>query len=321
MLIKSSDDKQPDLDVLRELLNRRAPDQATRGRIEREIRAIRAGAKGERDAAYEIEFQYGASQNVATMHDLRLECDGRVAQIDHLLITRLMEIWVCESKSFAEGVAINEHGEWSSYHQGKPRAVPSPIEQNRRHIAVLNDVFRKRLVKVPTRLGLPLQPRVRGLVLVANHARISRPKVKPGTEVAGLDTVIKCEQLEATISRANLERGVLDAARLISSETLERFARDLAALHRPSRVDWAARFGLAPTEPLPAVAFPLNRGAQPPAPAALRHGSAAPRASCRACGAWVSTRVVEYCEANRSRFRGEILCINCQRAFGSGSVA
>ena len=34
---------------------------------------------------------------------------GRVAQIDHLVIYRLPDTWVLESKHFAEGVSINDH--------------------------------------------------------------------------------------------------------------------------------------------------------------------------------------------------------------------
>jgi hypothetical protein len=27
----------------------------------------------------------------------------------------MLEVWVCESKSFSQGVSINEHGEWSTW--------------------------------------------------------------------------------------------------------------------------------------------------------------------------------------------------------------
>ena len=80
----------------------------TRARIDKEIRTIRAGAKGEAEAAYEIDFHFGASRNWAVIHDLRLQHQGMVAQIDHVLIGRAMDFWVCESKHFSEGVSINE---------------------------------------------------------------------------------------------------------------------------------------------------------------------------------------------------------------------
>ncbi len=119
MLIKAADDKQPQINALEALLARPDVDAQTRRRIEQEVRMIRAGASGERDAAYEIEFHLGANKNQMTVRDLRIEVDGRVAQIDRLIINRLLDVWVCESKHFAEGVAINEHGEWVAFY-GNP---------------------------------------------------------------------------------------------------------------------------------------------------------------------------------------------------------
>jgi hypothetical protein len=43
-----------------------------------------------------------------TLRDLQLEVDGRVAQFDHLIIDRVLTIWVCESKHF--GRASRLHG-------------------------------------------------------------------------------------------------------------------------------------------------------------------------------------------------------------------
>jgi hypothetical protein len=145
------------------LLERPDVDEGTRRRIETEVRRIRAGAAGERDAAYEIEFHSGAHPGRATLHDLRLEVDGRIAQIDHLYINRLMDAWVLESKHFAEGVAINDHGEWTGFFGGRPYGMASPIEQNRRHVAVLEQVFATGLVQLPKRLGLTIRPRIRPL--------------------------------------------------------------------------------------------------------------------------------------------------------------
>jgi Nuclease-related domain len=107
--IQPADDKQPQLDALAMLLERPDVDAPTRRRIEQEIGQVRAGAAGERDAAYEIEFHSADNVNRVTIHDLQLEVGGRVAQIDHLLLNRLLDTWVLESKHFAEGVSINDH--------------------------------------------------------------------------------------------------------------------------------------------------------------------------------------------------------------------
>src|SRR5215204_5537741 len=130
MQIKAADGRARDVTELEELLDRPDLPQATRRRVEAEIRNIQAGERAERDAAYHIELYFGRSENWASIHDLRIEVDGLAAQIDHLLLDRVGEIWVCESKSFAEGVSINDHGEWSRWWHGRPDGMASPIEQN-----------------------------------------------------------------------------------------------------------------------------------------------------------------------------------------------
>ena len=48
--------------------------------------------------------------------------------------------------------------------------------------------------------------------------------------------------------------------KLVGSGALEAFSRQLVALHRPAKVDWAARFGIAAATPLPTVeATPARR--------------------------------------------------------------
>jgi len=127
MQIKAADDRQPQIDALTALLARADLDTATKSRIETEIRQVRAGIAGEREAAYEIEFHLGPKSDWVTIHDLRLEVDGRVAQIDHLIIDRLVTIWVRESKHFREGVAVDDFGNWVGFFNSRPHGTGSPI--------------------------------------------------------------------------------------------------------------------------------------------------------------------------------------------------
>jgi hypothetical protein len=319
MLIKAATDKQPQVDALEALLQRPDVDAQTRSRIDQEIRMIRAGVSGERDAAYEIEFHLGNNLNQMTIHDLRIECDGRVAQIDHLIINRLLDIWVCESKHFAEGVEINELGEWVAFYGSRPRGIPSPVEQNRRHTEVLTDVFAKGLVPLPRRLGITIKPKITSLVLISSRARVSRPKGRAAERVDGLETVIKVDQLWPTIERAYNQRGVGVLGKVVGRETIETLARQLAALHAPAHVDWAARFGL-PQEPRSAQA-----PATTPPPMGLDRivdlapvpgSSTGQRPICATCGRGVSDAVIAYCETHASRFGGTVYCMDCQKRFG-----
>ena len=298
MQIKAADDKQPDIDALNALLARPNLDAATRRRIETELRKVMAGAKGERDAAYEIEFHLGSRPNWVTIHDLRLEVGGRVAQIDHLIIDRLVTIWVCESKHFTDGAAVVEFGEWVGFSGRRPYGIGSPIEQNRKHMAVLGDVFAKRLVEPPKGLGfIPMNPSLRSLVLVSKAAQIKRPTTKAGrAKVDGLDEVIKVDQLVHALEAHTEARPVRDVTRAVSSETIERLARELVALHKPATTAWAARFGL-----------PAEQPSIQPNPT-----ETTTRPKCASCGRPVSERVVQYCREQPARFDGPILCYDCQ---------
>ncbi len=259
MLIKAAGDRERDVRVLNELLEHPAASKDVQARIQDEIRKIRGGAKGEAEAAYEIDFHFGPSRNWAVIHDLRLEWQGRVAQIDHLLIGRWLTIWACESKHFSQGVKINEEGEFTAFWGRVPYGVPSPLEQNRKHIIVLKDVLSSSLVQLPSRLGIPLRPSFESVVLISKGANITRPK----PTVDGLDRVIKSDQLRSYIDRELEHRSTLASmAKLVSSETIEQLARQVAALNRPIEFDWHARFGLpvvprgTPSPPAPRTAPP-----------------------------------------------------------------
>ncbi len=282
MQIKAADGREADVQAFTELIARPDVDASTRRRIETELRQVQAGARGEREAAYEIEFHLRENPNRMTIHDLRLEVDGRVAQIDHLILDRLLGIWVCESKHFSEGVAVNDFGEWTGFFRSRPYGIGSPIEQNRKHIAVVGDLFAKRLVELPKRLGFTLKPDLRSLILVSKEARITRPKTKAArARIEGLDSVIKIDQLSQALKAEIEGRALRQGLKVVGAVTLERLARQLAALHKPATFDWPARFGLS-ARPTPANPVPARAPLSAPSPAA----------TCAGCGKHVSQEVM-----------------------------
>ena len=175
-----------------------------------------------------------------------MEFEGHAAQIDHLLINRFLEIYVCESKRFAEGIGFNEHGEFYRYAQGKPYAIESPIEQNNRHILLLKRLFDSGEIDLPTRLGFRMKPSLHSLILIANTSAIRRPK--NSKKVDGMDRIIKVEQLvkrrDQDLKEENFLHTFSSVNKLISTETLQILAENLADLHTPAKKNWKARFGI-----------------------------------------------------------------------------
>lgn len=325
MIIKPADDRQDQIKILNDLMTHPAANSETKKRIEREIKNIQAGIRGEEEAAYEMKVRYGDSKNWMIIHDLRIEHKGLVAQIDHLIINRALEIWVCESKHFSEGVAINEHGEFSAFFGSKPYGVPSPIEQNNRHILILQRLFDSGVIKLPTRLGFSIRPNLNSLVLVSKRARISRPKAK----VAGIEVVIKNDQLAAVIEKTMSEANPLIIAKVVGAETVETLAKDLVKLHKPIQVDWKAKFGIvdksdltisaaAPQSPEVATATVAPAADSPESGSSEVEHKPKQKLVCHGCSAPVAYNVAKFCWFNKSKFGGNVYCMDCQKTTVSG---
>jgi hypothetical protein len=307
MILKEQDDRIADMEALQRLLQHPNADERARRRIETQIRNLKAGDLGEHQAAYFLKVNFGLDPSWIVLNDLRIVHGDLTAQIDHLLVNRLLDVWILESKRFGGGVKINEHGEFITFYEGRPRALPSPIEQAARHRKIFESLIAAGGLALPTRLGFTLKPKVRTLVLVSGGA-IRRPKAA----IPGLETVIMADQVKVTIDRIGERGNPLDIAKAISADTLAELGQQLLALHRPVVTDWAARIGLEPKT------RPANRqagsAAEPPAKAANH---------CEGCGAPISKGIVAFCARNWQRFRGQMLCMACQpkHAVGAGSEA
>jgi hypothetical protein len=289
MLIKSADNKQSAIATLEALRRRPDATEVQVAAIEKEIKLLRAGIKGEEESAYLINFDFKPSKMTAVIHDLRLEVNGRVAQIDHLLIHRTMTVFVLETKRISSRIKITDQGEFQRWNDFKKtyEGFQSPLAQNERHIEVLKDAFG--LIELPTRLGIRLSPTIESYVLISASGCIERPTTFDSSRV------IKADVLLSTIEKRWDKEGLLDTlgsvGKFVSMETIEGIARQLCALHRPIEIDYAARFVLR-EKPL-RVDAPQNQAAMPidasssstpePDEQAIRSGAASAGLACRHC--------------------------------------
>jgi len=213
MLVKEADDKQPAIAELQKLLERKNLSASQRKAITQEINIMRSGIKGEKEAAYELNFRYKNSKNYILLDDLRFEVSGRVAQIDHLLIDRCLNVYIFETKNFSSGIKINENGEflsWNSY-QKTYEGIPSPLAQT--------------------------------LVLISNTARIDRP------EKFDTSAVLKVDALASTLDKHTKNIGAIElfsnVGRIVSRETIEKIGRLLKYSHKPISINYLGKFGLS----------------------------------------------------------------------------
>ena len=302
MLVKPRDPS-TDVENLAAVASRTDLPAETTSRIQRELRIARLGQRGERAAEHEIEFHFSRRPDVATLHGLRLEHNGRSAQIDHLIVTRYLDIWVCESKAFTGRVEINDYGEWQVVYGNKAYGVKSPVLQAWNHLHVLADVVRAGVVPLPRVADRKMGPKYRVAVLFSDRARIARPA--PGSREldAELQAVMKVERLYATIERSLREHSSNDKT-LMSCEDLAFIAGRIAALHSPTTTDWLSRFGIAP-------AVTTEKSAS--ATAIIRDNVfEISTSTCATCGVRLRAGEVAYCRDRKAEFASSLYCMRCQ---------
>jgi hypothetical protein len=242
MIYKDCDNKEPIVTILERMLALAGPDK--RALIERQLRTMRAGIKGEREAAWLLDVYLKDATRTAVIHDLRLDLgDGQVAQIDHLLIHRTRRLYVLETKPFSQGVKITEEGEFLRWNEAARawQSMPSPLAQNERNVPVLRRALET--------LGLG-DCQIESWVLVAPNARLDRPRRHDTWRVVKADQFI--ERMNKSLENAPAHGALDGLLRTGLYDSIGDIAHKLVALHRPSTTDYMARFGVMPeAQPAP----------------------------------------------------------------------
>jgi hypothetical protein len=297
MIIKRMDPKKEEKEQLRGLLQGQLSEKQS-FLIERQLRNIEAGERGEKDSAYFIDFYFGKSANWAIIHDLRIQHEGQVAQIDHLVMNRFMDIYVLETKNFHYGLKISPEGEFHIYNGQKYFGIKSPLEQNGRHIFLLSKAIDHHGI-MPTRLGVVIPPRFISYVLVSPTSRI----IRPSRSKFDTSRVVQSDQAFTKIKKDADDAGASAILKICSSETLEATAKNLAKFHRRPTPDFKARFGIKDR----------TEYVKQPDKIAQDKASHGQSIVCEACKSTVSEKIVQFCIDRNHLFKGRILCYNCQR--------
>lgn len=303
MILKNKDDRSEDIRELKRLLDLNLSGKQ-RFLVERELKCLMSGNSGESNSAYLLNFRFKDSKNWVLLHDLRIEHKGLVAQIDHLLINRFLEMYVLESKNYFYGIKITDDGEFLAYNGKGYQGIESPIEQNKRHIDLLQKAVEDRKL-APTRLGISIPVSLKNYVLVAPNARVDRPtKHKLDTTM-----VIKADSFVSHLER-EMDKdsigSVVAMAKVVGTDTLEEFAKKLMWLHRPGKFNYVAKFGIDEN----AIQVIQDNTSSTSSPKI----QAPSTRSCDQCGSSVEEKVIYYCRINKAKFNGKTLCQTCQKA-------
>lgn len=317
MLIKSADDKSKRLEFLQELQSSTLLDRRQQDWLRDELHRTRRGIAGERDAAHYLDNYLKDDPDRALLHDLRFKIDGDVVQIDHLVITRSLFVYLLETKNFNGNLRINEHGEFSVAYAGEREfGIPSPVEQSRRHEGPLRKLF--------TTLGIEGRnggaPQIHHCVLVNPASMIHRPPAKK------LDTsnVIKADQFRDWHERFQEQNAGVGAVigsllNIRGSDTIKEFAQMLVRQHRPADLlalpDFMRpRAAVAPERENAPRAVPAS---SPKAATLLeaQQPSVQRKLICATCGAKITYPEGKFCWNNERRFGGLQYCREHQADF------
>lgn len=238
MLLKQKDNRDSDIQELNRLLVSNLTAKQ-RFMVERELKCLQSGERNEQNSAYYLDFRYKDSKNWAVIHDLRIEHRGRVAQVDHLLINRFLDVFVLESKNYYYGIKVTPEGEFLVWNGKTYQAIESPIEQNNRHIQALQMVVEDRNLG-PRRLGFAIPINYRNIVLLSPTSKIIRPDAAP----FDLSAIQKADAFSSFAAKEVDKKTIIEAPKIIGSDTLQEFGEKLARLHRPGAFDYAAKFGI-----------------------------------------------------------------------------
>ena len=235
MILKNADDRSADLAALQDLL-KEAASPRQRALVQDQIDNLIVGQKGEREVAYFLNHHYRDSERTIVIHDLRIEVDGEVAQIDHLVIQRyLRNAIVIESKCHRARLQCNTAGEWTAWYGRKAVPIASPVQQVKRHVTTL-----KRWLKSQ---GITDIAEVWPLVLIgANmHADVAS-SAKAEVPVVRADLIEKWwgQHIEQKVGAL---KAVSRLMTRLSHDELVALGNRLVAGHQPAAFDWRAKLG------------------------------------------------------------------------------
>lgn len=234
MILKHADDKQGDIDILHNLAGR-ATSIRQKSDIQSEIDNIVTGMRGEADASYYLDQEFRHRDDVVVIHDLRIEEEGDIAQIDHIVINRRRQAVVLETKALKAEISCNDDGEWEAAYGRQKYSIASPLEQCKRHATVLRRWLARR--KTALREVIPVV--------------LASPTTKIGQRTAGPEDpeLVKSDLFNRwfdKISKANSNFIGMDDD-VMSEDELAGIGYRLVKAHTPVQFDWRKRFGFPST--------------------------------------------------------------------------
>jgi len=228
------------INVLKKLF-KDSKSEAQRKLIKSDLIKLENGYKAEKENAYYIDFEFKNSNNIIVLHDIRIEHNGRTAQIDHILLSRV-EVTLLESKSFSGHLNIKEDGSLLVQYNNSYKTLANPIEQNKRHLLVLKDF-------INSKFELPQNTKIFGGISFQTKVLIN-----PKTVLMNKTLPEGYERADSYISRRNNEIDKVSglnvlklASTMMSMDKVKELAKFLMMHHTPIKYDYSKKYPIKST--------------------------------------------------------------------------
>ncbi|WP_022847437.1 MULTISPECIES: nuclease-related domain-containing protein [unclassified Desulfurobacterium] len=255
------------------------------------ITNIKKGIQGEKTAAYYIDYYLKDSKNWVVIHDLRIEFKGQIAQIDHLLINRLYDMYVIETKNFhAQYMEINDYGEFTLKYKNSKIGIPSPIEQNKRHIHLLDKILTNK--DMYPRRFIRIKPKFLNVIMVSPNTIVKRSSKFDTSNIIKADMIMKF--IEEKIDKMSITDTFSAIGKIASHEQLMNFGKKILMLHKPIKIDWLSYFGIKKEQKK--------------------------KYFCARCKKDISEKEATYCWNHKSLFGGKAYCYDCQKFIKNAKI-
>lgn len=184
------------------------------------------GFDNESDLAYFLDFQFRNDPLTMVIHDIKLEYNGRTAQIDHLVIRPAL-IYVIEAKYFGGKLKFNEK-DWNVIYPRKTISIPSPILQNERHISVLRDLMNNEKSLWSSK-DKPYDLVLKNVILVSNKTIFANEAPKGVFKIDDFESARKEHAKESLSSVIGFVKAISRAIKddFIKEKDVENFANNL----------------------------------------------------------------------------------------------
>jgi hypothetical protein len=251
-----------------------------------------AGRRAEEQMAHYLKRFFGSHPEVDVLNYLRIDLQGEVAQMDHLVL-HPFGLTIVESKSVAGSVQIKDDGQWIRWFNKQPQGMRSPVTQARMQAMLLKELL-SRTVK---QKGFFDVVDFEVLVAISDSGTIQWPSS------GSLPEVCKADQVPEKILQ-KLEQRRAAGGEILSPEHRRAIADFLQSIHRPLREDSLAK-GAPGGEPDPTA--PVAN--EDSGPHAQESGAGLPAKACKHCGG------VDL-EAQYGKFGYYFACRACEKNTG-----